>query len=39
MPHCDPGCTSDENCGPTERCERDDASPLGVCRSCAFAPR
>ncbi len=36
MPHCEPGCTSDENCGPTERCEREDGSALGVCRSCDF---
>ena len=38
MPHCEPGCTSDENCGPTERCEREGTAALGVCRSCAFAP-
>lgn len=37
MPHCEPGCTSDENCGPTERCEREAGSALGVCRSCDFA--
>ena len=38
MPHCEPGCTSDENCGPTERCEREAGSALGVCRSCDFGP-
>jgi len=34
MPHCEPGCTSDENCGPAEFCRREGSSPLGVCRSC-----
>ena len=34
MPHCEPGCTSDENCGPAEYCMRADGSALGVCRSC-----
>jgi hypothetical protein len=37
MSRCEPGCTSDENCGPTERCEREAGSALGVCRSCDFS--
>lgn len=34
--HCEPGCASDENCGPSEYCMRAGTSPLGVCRSCFF---
>jgi hypothetical protein len=32
--HCEPGCVSDENCGPAERCDRAPAAALGMCRSC-----
>jgi hypothetical protein len=38
LSHCEPGCVSNENCAPTERCERASDSPLGVCRSCTFEP-
>lgn len=34
--HCEPGCASDENCGPTEQCVRASSAALGVCRSCYF---
>lgn len=32
--HCQPGCVSDENCGPAERCDRAPAATIGVCTSC-----
>ena len=31
---CDPGCTSDLNCGPTEYCDREAGAAVGVCASC-----
>lgn len=36
MPHCEPGCASDENCGPAEHCVRKDGAVIGVCRSCFY---
>jgi hypothetical protein len=38
LSHCEPGCVSNENCAPTERCERTTDGALGVCRSCTFEP-
>lgn len=38
LSHCEPGCTSDANCGPAERCERPEGSALGICQSCDFVP-
>lgn len=31
---CQPGCQSDENCGPSERCVRCSGSAAGSCRTC-----
>jgi hypothetical protein len=31
---CDPGCSSDENCGPSEHCVRCGDDALGSCRAC-----
>ncbi len=36
MPHCEPGCASDESCGPAEYCLRKPGAALGVCRSCYY---
>lgn len=36
LPKCVPGCASDDNCGPSERCDREAGAVLGVCRSCYF---
>ncbi|MBL8945111.1 MAG: hypothetical protein JNK45_18240 [Myxococcales bacterium] len=33
---CVPGCASDENCGPSEFCERSAGASVGACRSCFF---
>lgn len=37
IPECVPGCVTDGNCGPTERCERPGTSKVGTCTSC-YAP-
>jgi hypothetical protein len=34
IPQCQPGCTSDENCGPSERCIRCDGPASGQCNAC-----
>jgi len=34
--HCEPGCASDDNCGPMEQCVRQAGAAVGVCRSCYF---
>ncbi len=34
--HCEPGCVSDDNCGPTETCTRPEGYAVGICRSCYF---
>jgi hypothetical protein len=33
---CQPGCTSDENCGGSERCVKCDNEAVGSCRSCSL---
>lgn len=34
--HCEPGCASDDNCGPMEECVREAGAAVGACRSCYF---
>jgi hypothetical protein len=34
IPQCVPGCVTDANCGPSERCDRPGTAKVGTCRSC-----